>query len=50
MSYVFIYFSCAFRVDKNLKPCIMRIMETRKAKYEAHEVLEVRSIKPLTST
>ena len=28
----------------------MHSMETRKAKYEAHAVPEVRSIKPLTST
>ena len=35
MSYIFIYFSCIFRVDLNSKPCIMQIMETRKAKHEA---------------
>ena len=37
MSYVFMYFSCAFRVDNNFKPCIMQIIETRKAKHEAKQ-------------
>ena len=46
MSYVFIEISCAFRVDTQCKPCIMQIMETRKAKHEAHEV---RSTNCLTS-
>ena len=46
MSYVLYKISCAFRVDTQCKPCIMQIMETRKAKHEAHEV---RSTKRLTS-
>ena len=41
MSYVLYKISCAFRVDTQCKPCIMQIMETRKAKYEAkHKTLD----------
>lgn len=47
MSYAFIYFSCAFRVDILLKQCIMQIMETRKAKRKAKR--KAQSTKRLTS-
>ena len=33
--------SCAFRVDNGFEPCIMQIMETRKAQSARHEYLEL---------